>query len=144
MSGRKEGFTMNRNIGKQELIDMVSDKLNEERIVIGGSRKKYKRKYHLKYTKVIITKVIDAFWDVIEDVIENGDRAIVKGYFSIYPKYYGKRQMNFFDGSKMMAEPRYKIRTTIGTKLIEACDRLLKKSKENKVTNPSPTEEGDA
>ena len=45
---------MNNVLHKKDIIDKISEKLIDEKIDIGGNGKKYKRKYHLKYTQKII------------------------------------------------------------------------------------------
>ena len=47
---------MNNTLHKKEIIDGISEKLINERIVIGGNKSFYQRKYHLKYTKKIIAR----------------------------------------------------------------------------------------
>ena len=71
---------MNNVLHKMDVVNKISEKLIDEKIVIGGNKSFYKRKYHLKYTQKIIANVLDAFWDVIADVIEDGDSIKLYNY----------------------------------------------------------------
>lgn len=42
---------MNNVLLKKDIVNKISEKLIDEKIVIGGNKNVYKRKYHLKYTK---------------------------------------------------------------------------------------------
>ena len=61
---------MSNELHKKDIIDKISEKLIDEKITIGGNGKKYKRKYHLKYTQKIIATVLGAYWEVLSESIE--------------------------------------------------------------------------
>lgn len=125
---------MSNELHKRDIINKISEKLIDEKISIGGNGKKYKRKYHLKYTQKIIANVLDAFWDVVTEVIEDGDSIKISNYVKMEPKYYKavKLNANGFNNIKENIVPaRYRIRFTVGKRLKEACKRLSeKKSKD--------------
>lgn len=121
---------MNSELHKKEIINKISEKLIDEKIAIGGNGKKYKRKYHLKYTQKIITNVLDAFWEVIAEAVENGDSVKINNYAKMEPKYYKavKLNANGFKGIKENVVPaRYRVRFTMGEHLKESCRRLTEK-----------------
>lgn len=111
-------------INKNELIDRISAKLNKERIVVGGNKHTYKKRYHLKYTEVIISKVVDAFWSVVADTIADGDKISIQNYMTIYPKYATNGNFN-----------SYCIKTKAKENLKEACRILNDKDKKDEVQN---------
>ncbi len=111
-------------IFKNELIDRISAKLSKERIVVGGNKYGYKRKYHLKYTKAIIKKVVDAFWVVVADTIADGNRISIQNYMTIYPKYTTNCNVN-----------SYCVKTKAKENLKEACRILNDKDKGDEVQN---------
>ena len=104
-------------INKNELIDRISAKLNKERIVVGGNKYAYKKKYHLKYSEAIIKKVVDAFWAVVADTIADGDKISIQNYMTIYPKYTTNGNVN-----------SYCVKTKAKENLKEAC-RILNTEK---------------
>ena len=123
-------------IFKNELIDRISAKLNKERIVVGGNKYAYKRKYKLKFTEFIIAKVLDAFLNVVVDAISNGDKIQLQGYFTIYPQYYKERVVNMFDGTTGHISPEhYKLKINAGKKIEDACDKLMNKINKGEVQN---------
>ena len=85
---------MNNVLHKMDVVNKISEKLIDEKIVIGGNKSFYKRKCHLKYTQKIIANVLDAFWDVIADVIEDGDSIKLYNYIKIEPKYFKSIKLN--------------------------------------------------
>ncbi|MBO5007376.1 MAG: hypothetical protein J6D26_00905 [Clostridia bacterium] len=109
---------MNNTVYKKELINKISKKLDRERIVVGGNRHTYKRKYHLKYTEAIISKVLDTFWDVVADTISSGDKVQIQHYMSIFPKYTTCGNVN-----------SYCVKTKTMSRLKEACKILLENEK---------------
>ena len=111
-------------INKNELIDRISAKLNKERIVVGGNKFAYKKKYHLKYTEAIIRKIVDAFWNVVADTIADGDKISIQNYMTIYPKYATNGNVN-----------SYCVKTKAKENLKEACRILNNKEKKDEVQN---------
>lgn len=129
---------MNSELHKRDIINRISEKLIDEKISIGGNGKKYKRKYHLKYTQKIITNVLDAFWDVISEAVENGDSIKINNYVKMEPKYYKavKLNSNGFNHIKENIVPaRYRIRFTMGERLKESCRRLSQKKCDDTATD---------
>lgn len=121
---------MSNELHKKDIIDKISEKLIDEKITIGGNGKKYKRKYHLKYTQKIIANVLDAFWEVVSEAIEDGNSIKINNYIKMEPKYYKavKLNANGFNNIKENIVPaRYRIRFTMGERLKEACRRLSQK-----------------
>ena len=121
---------MNNELHKKDIINKISEKLIDEKISIGGNGKKYKRKYHLKYTQKIIANVLDAFWEVVSEAIEDGNLIKINNYIKMEPKYYKavKLNANGFNNIKENIVPaRYRIRFTMGERLKEACRRLSQK-----------------
>lgn len=121
---------MGIELHKKDIIDKISQKLIGEKIAIGGNGKKYKRKYHLKYTQKIIANVLNAFWEVVAESVEQGDSIKINNYIKMEPKYYKavKLNANGFNNIKQNIVPaRYRIRFTMGERLKEACRRLSQK-----------------
>ena len=121
---------MDNELHKKDIIIKISEKLIDEKIVIGGNKSFYKRKYHLKYTQKIIANVIDAFWDVIAEIIEEGDSIKLYNYIKIEPRYYKAVKLNAkgFPGIKENIVPaRYRMKFIMGERLKEACRRLSQK-----------------
>ena len=80
------------------------------------------------YSEKIIRKVLDAFWSVVAETIEEGDSVQIYNYMTISPKYYKEREVNSFDGSgKYTSSPRYKIKVSAEGRLKEACKILFNK-----------------
>ncbi|MEH2956960.1 HU family DNA-binding protein [Candidatus Merdisoma sp. JLR.KK006] len=121
---------MDNELHKKDIINKISEKLIDEKIVIGGNKSFYKRKYHLKYTQKIIGNVLDAFWDVIAEVIEDGDSIKLYNYIKIEPRYYKAVKLNAkgFPGIKEnVVAARYRMKFIMGERLKEACRRLSQK-----------------
>lgn len=125
---------MNNELHKKEIINKISEKLIDEKIAIGGNGKKYKRKYHLKYTQKIIANVLDAFWDVVTEAVEDGNSIKINNYIKMEPQYYMAVKLNangFNNITENIVPARYRIRFTMGERLKGACRRLS----ENKLNN---------
>lgn len=121
---------MNNELHKKDIINKISEKLIDEKIVVGGNKTFYKGRYHLKYTQKIITNVLDAFWDVIAETIEDGDSIKLYNYIKIEPRYYKAVKLNAkgFPGIKENIVPaRYRMKFIMGERLKEACRRLSQK-----------------
>lgn len=121
---------MDNELHKKDIIDKISEKLINEKIVIGGNKTFYKNKYHLKYTQKIIANVLDAFWDVIAKTIEDGDSIKLYNYIKIEPRYYKAVKLNakgFKNIKENIVPARYRIKFTVGERLKEASRRLSQK-----------------
>lgn len=126
---------MNRTINRKELIKTVSALLNKQRIVVGGNKENYKRKYHLKYNQKIIDTIIAALCEAIAITIENGDTIWIKNYFKIEPKYRKDTVMkaNGFRNTNINTNfiPAHYIPKFIpGNKIKEACKNLTDNMRE--------------
>lgn len=126
---------MNRTLSRKELIKIISVLLNNKRIVVGGNKETYKRKYHLKYSKKIIDTIITAFWDAIVISLENGDAVRINNYFKIEPQYRKEAIMkaNGFRDTNIdtnFVPAHYIPKFRAGTKLKEACKNLTENMKE--------------
>lgn len=122
---------MSNELHKKDIINKIPEKLANEKIIIGGNRKAYKRKYHLKYTQKIIAKVLDAFWEVVADAVEDGDSIRLNNYVKMEPKYYKAVKLNangFNNITENIVPARYRIKFTMGERLKEACRRLSKQN----------------
>ena len=129
---------MNQKVIKKEIVNRISQKLSEERIVIGGNKGVYKRRYHLKYTKAIILLVVNAFLEVMVDVIEEGDYVSLDGYFTLKPKYKKeiKRIANIAGKERDLTSPAgYTVKLKRGVYLKEACRKLTERESGKEVEN---------
>lgn len=119
---------MNQVYRKEDIIRKVAKKLNEERIVIGGNKHAYKRKYHLRFSKFIVSKVIGALLDVLVDVLEEGDAVNFRGYMAIEPKYCkATRARDINKNIEIQVPPKYKPKVHFGRLMESACKRLTQK-----------------
>lgn len=120
---------MNQKINKNEIIDHISKKLSDERIVVGG-KKNYKRTYHLRINKWIIGKVLNALLDVLVEVIEEGDSVIFAGYMVLEPRYFKeiRRRVSYFGDKKETITPAgYRLKIKAGVRMKDACKKLTEK-----------------
>lgn len=106
---------MNNVLHKKDIIKRVEERLfyTNTKIVIGGNGKVYKRKYHLKYTQKIIITVLTAFFEVLAEVIEQGESATFSPYIKIEPRkkkgynIYNKETMEYYS-TKFTGMNRFK------------------------------------
>lgn len=129
---------MSNMLLKKDIVDKISEKLINEKIDIGGNGKKYKRKYHLRYTQKIIVKVLDAFWEVIADSVEEGCSIKLNNYIKLEPRYYKAVKLNangFNNVNTHVVPARYKIKFTMGKCLKKACENLSKEKCNNNIDN---------
>lgn len=123
---------------KRDVINRISEKLIDEKIVIGGNKNVYKRKYHLKYTQKIIANVIDAFWEVVAETVEDGKTIKLNSYIKMEPRYYKAVRLNakgFPCIKENIVPARYKMKFTMGERLKEACRRLSQKLNNGGIEN---------
>ena len=125
---------MNQKINKTEIIDRISKILSDERIVVGG-KKNYKKTYHLRFSKWVIGKVLNALLDVLVEVIEEGDSVIFAGYMVLEPRYFKeiRRRVSYFGKEKETITPAgYRLKIKAGVRMKDACKNLTEKvNKEN-------------
>lgn len=126
---------MNQKINKNDLVHRISDKLSDDRIVVGGNKELYKRKYHLSYSHVIIRKVLNAFLDVLVDAIAEGNSVGLDGCIILEPKYYKERKRKAFDCEReyYITPAGYRLKLRTGVRMKEACKQLTEKMKKENV-----------
>lgn len=78
-----------------------------------------------------VNLVLSAFFDTVIEALENGDCIKLKGYMTIYPKLYRSKRVHNVSDSKIINIPeRYKPRIKAGSKLENACKKLIEKDGE--------------
>lgn len=119
---------MDRKINKTKMIKKITEKLKNTKIVVGGNKELYKRKYHLKYSQEIVNNVLSAFFDCVADALAEGDTISIKGCIKIEPKLFHEMHVKneLMHVDKVIPE-RYKPVIKPGEYLIKACDQLNKK-----------------
>lgn len=122
---------MNQKINKMEIKERVRKKLKDERFIIGGNGKgrPYSKRYKLRYTKEIIEKVVNALMDVLVNIIEDGDTAIMDGYFKIEPLLRIERKhINLYSREIYVHPAHYIFKASAGKYFKEACKHLSEKT----------------
>lgn len=120
---------MNKTYVTKEMVSRVVDRLYQqgERIEVGGNRHAYKRKYHLKYSQLIVRKVLDAFLEETVAVLSEGDTVKIAEYFKLEPKLYAGRELNSkVCGNNLIIPEQYKPKMKLYKRLKEACKSLTK------------------
>lgn len=59
-------------INRHDMVKKIVDNLSDKKIVVGGNKILYEKKYYLKYTQQIVDNVLEALFDTIISEIENG------------------------------------------------------------------------
>jgi len=126
---------MNERVNRAGIISKTTEKLKDKKIVIGGNREKYKRKYHLQYTQEIVDNVLAAFMDTLGDIISNGDTTVLNGYMTIEPKYYKAKRGTDLSNNTILWPGGYKVKIKSGSKLKEACKKLNENENEQENDN---------
>ena len=76
--------------------------------------------------------VLSAFFDTIIEAVENGNCINLKGYMTIYPKLYNSKKVHNVSDNQLISIPeRYKPRIKAGSKLENACKKLIEKDGDN-------------
>ena len=120
---------MNKTYVTKEMVSRVVDRLYQqgERIEVGGNRHAYKRKYHLKYSQIIVRNVLNAFLEEIAVVLSEGDAVKITGYFRLEPKLYKGWKLNSkVCGNNLIIPEQYKPKMKLYKRLKEACKSLTK------------------
>lgn len=122
---------MNKTYVTKEIISRVVDRLYQqgERIEVGGNRHTYKRKYHLKYSQIIVRNVLNAFLEEIAVVLSEGDAVKITGYFRLEPKLYKRWEQKFkLCEEKQTVPDQYKPKVKLYKRLKDACKSLVKEN----------------
>lgn len=64
---------MKKKYTKKDLIRKITEKMIGQKIIIGGNKVFYKKRYNLKYSQQIVENVLLAFFDVTCDILSEGD-----------------------------------------------------------------------
>lgn len=119
---------MNDTIIKPGLVRNMVEKLRDTKIEIGGNKESYKKKYHLKYTQEIVSNVLDAFLETLEDAVAEGDTVRLKGYMTIKSSYVKeRRRRNVYNNEEFIDPAHYQAKISLGAKLKEANKRYNEK-----------------
>ena len=82
---------------------------------------------HLKYSQLIVRKVLDAFLEEMVTVLSEGDTVKIAEYFKLEPKLYAGRKLNSkVCGNNLIIPEQYKPKMKLYKKLKEACKFLTK------------------
>ena len=112
------------------MVKKIVDNLSDKKIVVGGNKILYEKKYYLKYTQQIVDNVLEALFDTIMEEVENGNMINFQNYFSIKPELRkSKKARNVVTGEDMIIPERYRFKVKGGVLLKQACDYFNDKSK---------------
>lgn len=112
---------MNKRLYKFDIVKRVKEKLKEERIPMPtiGIQK--------RYTQTVIEMVIDAFLDVILEIIEEGNVVALTGYMTIETRLHKDKMVYVCaTGEKSLTPAHYQTKVQFGKKFQDACKRLTK------------------
>ena len=127
---------MNKTIYEAEFTKMVHDKMRE------ANRFK-------EYERISQNRIGGDYWNTywtirymlrtIEDILTNGDKLVLLGYFTVKPKFYKERT-----GKNVYEIPeRYKAKFKSGTVLNRACEAYGDYLKEEANNKDDEYEEGE-
>ena len=127
---------MNKTIYEAEFTKMVHDKMREAN--------KFK-----EYERIPKNRIGGDYWNTywtirymlrtMTDILENGDKLVLLGYFTVKPKFYKERT-----GKNMYEIPeRYKTKFKSGTVLNRACEAYGDYLKEEANNKDDEYEEGE-
>ncbi len=68
-------------INRHDMVKKIVDNLSDKKIVVGGNKILYEKKYYLKYTQQIVDNVLEALFDTIISEIEKGNMINFQNYF---------------------------------------------------------------
>ena len=117
---------MKKKYTKKDLIRKITEKMIGQKIIIGGNKVFYKKRYNLKYSQQIVENVLLAFFDVTCDILSEGDEILWKKYISIKPQYYKKRyRKNKLENTLVEIPAKYKTKIFAGSKLCNASKNIV-------------------
>lgn len=115
---------MNKTYDIQALYKLVSQKLRQDNGQISFECHKggYKSIHRKMYSTIIVKTVLRAFFQVITEILAEGDTVRCFGYFKIEPKLYKARKVkNPYDNVLYDASAQYKPKIKFGKQIKEAC-----------------------
>lgn len=115
---------MKKTYDIQELYKVVAYKLRQdnERISFECHKGGYKSIHKKIYSYIIVRTVLRAFFQVITEILAEGDTVRCFGYFKIEPKLYQARKVkNPYDNVLYDAPAQYKPKIKFGKQIKEAC-----------------------
>lgn len=124
MLQRFEVLKMNKTYNIQVLYKVVSQKLRQdnERISLECHKGGYKSIHKKLYTYIVVRTVLRAFFQVITEILAEGDTVRCSEYFKIEPKLYKARKVqNPHDNVLYDAPAQYKPKIKFYKRLKEAC-----------------------
>lgn len=81
-----------------------------------------------KYTQEDVENIIFAFWEVIINVLTNGDSVKLNGYVTIGTKYMAERKSrNVAENKEMILPEHYRVYFKAGSKLNQAAMTFTQK-----------------
>lgn len=113
---------MNNRIHKYDIVKRVSEKLKGKKIPMPtiGIQK--------VYTLTIIEIVIDAFLEVLLEIIEEGNVVALTGYMTIEHKLQEEKIVCCYGtGEKTVVPAHYRTKVLFGRKFQEACKKLTER-----------------
>lgn len=120
---------MNKELLKKDIVNLVVDKLYEdgERIEISNQKYVY-NKYRLKYSQKVVKNVINAFWDIVAEVLAEGNSVKLNRYLIIEPKHYdakvNRNNLSKTENELYYTPERYRPRFYAGSKIVRAYKKL--------------------
>ena len=131
---RIEVLKTNKIYDIQDLYKVVSQKLRQDNERIGFECHKggYKSIHKKLYSYIIVRTVLRAFFQVITEILAEGDTIRCFGYFKIEPKLYQARKVkNLYDNVLCDAPAQYKPKIKFYKRIKEACANIPVEEKEN-------------
>lgn len=125
---------MNKTYDIQVLYKVVSQKLRQdnEQISFECHKGGYKSIHHKMYSYIIVRNVLRAFFQVITEILAEGDSVRCFGYFKIEPKLYQARKVKKpYDNVLYDAPAQYKPKIKFGKQIKEACANIPVEKMEN-------------
>lgn len=125
---------MNKTYNIQVLYKVVSQKLRQdnERISLECHKGGYKSIHKKLYTYIVVRTVLRAFFQVITEILAEGDTVRCSEYFKIEPKLYKARKVqNPHDNVLYDAPAQYKPKIKFYKRIKEACAGIPVREGEN-------------
>lgn len=106
----------------EEIMDETIEQVAKPDLV-----RRISKKVDRKYSQEEIFEVLNAALDSMVDVVAEGNKLTLNGYFTIYPKYYKERMArNVYANTPCKAPARYKPGIEFGSKFMEVCKKFTK------------------